>query len=138
MPPDRFELMIPIYLVVVGLSAVVLALLGLTGVLAPDVLRRGLKALSSRRYLRLMGTDLMFVGAVMFLRTSQPSANLMLAPQLGFWLGILTFIKGTFWLSAPGLVQRVVDFHLARNDLWHRFLGIVCLGAAVLYVIAVR
>jgi len=137
MSSDRLGFLVFAYTLLVWACALLLVGVGLTGLLAPDRLRKGLKAIGVGRYLRLIGVALMLVGAAMMLRSSRPDANLLM-PRLGFWLGLLVCLKGVPYLLFPAVVQWVMDFHCARPDAWQRLLGLVCLGVSILFFLALR
>ena len=115
------------------LCVVVHVLFGAIGLGAPGTFRRTIKAFTKDRQVRLLGIPLMIVGAEMFL-----SARAIAWPLLAKTLGVVLFVDGGVKLFIPTLTVMIAERGAARNDLWHRAFGVVCLGLAYVYYLATK
>ncbi len=134
----------------VDFCAVLLLLLGLVALFAPERFRGILRALNATWRLRAIGVLLIIIGVEMIAgsyfggeRTLPQwwdpySGILVHDPVIGHLLGILTAAKGVLYVCAPRLVKRIIDSHVSGSAGRLRFLGIVCLGFAVLFFAVAR
>ena len=121
------------YSIVVLPLAVILAIIGFTGLILPDRLREGLRQLTSSKAMLPLGLALIAAGLVIALRGWPPHSAGLQFPRLTLLLGVLTAAKGFFWLLFPGLVRRIVEWHALRRNNWFRIIGVVALAFSALF-----
>jgi len=115
------------------LCVVIHVLFGATGLGAPGTFRRTIEAFTKERPVRLLGIPLMIIGAEMFL-----SAQAIAWPLLAKALGVMLFVDGGVKLFIPTFTVMIAEWGAARNNLWHRSFGVVCLGLAYVYYLATK
>ena len=125
--------LVPMFEPLVTVLVFIMGLLGLMGLIAPDTFGKILRALTiSWICVRLIGALLVLAGAAMLLTPQSEYVLKVSMPLITFVFSVLTCLKGLFWLLFPGLVEYVAEFHDRQSKPWRRFLGVICLAAAIL------
>ncbi|HOZ47478.1 MAG TPA: hypothetical protein PLO37_19055 [Candidatus Hydrogenedentes bacterium] len=128
---------VPLYNVSVGVLAFATMAVGVTALMAPNLLRLMFRSPSCMLFWRFVGgVALMLVGVVMAVRPLEHDADPLLFPRLVSWLGLLVLLKGVLCLALPSVADRVIAFHAVQGNAWFRFLGGLCLVFAVLFFLA--
>lgn len=135
--PNAFDVL---YMPILNACALACLLLGLTALLWPAVFRRILEVTGSNSVPAVVGGILLLMGATLSVALAPEEAiygsRVVVYPVLGFALGILTLLKGAFFLVAPGWLRRILQFHLARGNGWMRAMGALSLAAAFFFWMA--
>ena len=136
---DYLSLIFGLYFLATVCLAIVLVVLGLTGLAMPGRFRNLLNALPRNCFRFPLGVITTLTGVFLTIPSCCMNPS-VINPGLGWeWnaltllvgcVGIAVFLKGAVWLAFPGFVRRVVAFHTARSDRWFRLLGLTCLVLA--------
>ncbi len=133
MAKDRLSFAVAFYGPAVWLLIALMTLMGLVGLIAPELFRAGLEGLGSPRVAHVAGAITVVAGAILFLRPYRANAVRLRFPRVVFWLGVLTALKGLLWLLFPELLQKLLPHYTAQSAGVLRVLGVLCLSFAAAF-----
>jgi len=113
--------------------AILLGIIGLLGLVAPDALRGTLRVFTRNGAVRILGMVLLLVGMQMFIRA--PSTSL---PLLVKALAVILFVKGGVSLFIPTVNVMFTERAMEQGPLLLRLAGLASLSVGYLFYLATK